>query len=41
MQLECNATKEETWLREVERRDFRKNRAIVGVREAEERGEMG
>lgn len=41
MQLECNAAKEERWLREVEKRDFRKNKAIVGLREAEERGEMG
>jgi hypothetical protein len=41
MQLECNAAKEETWLREVERRDSRKNKAIVGLREAEESGEKG
>ena len=39
MQLECNATKEERWSGEAERRVVRKNRAIVGVREVEERGE--
>ena len=39
--MECNAAKEERWLRKVERRDFRKNRVIMGLREAEERGEMG
>lgn len=41
MELECNAAKEKTWLREVESIVCRKNRTIVGLREVEERGEMG